>query len=68
MVGSGRKSWIFAWKVLPLLDVRNVGRLVDLENGSLEDCATDSGLAEREAARGGLGEIHEMPASQIDLE
>lgn len=44
----------FVWNVFPLLDVRRVGRHIGGANGSLEDSRTDSGLAEREAARGGL--------------
>jgi hypothetical protein len=46
----GRKSQGFVWKVFPLLDVRNVGRLVGSPNSSVEDSRTDSGLAEREVS------------------
>jgi len=44
--GSGRRSTCFVRKVFLLLDVRKLGRLVGLANGSLEDSRTDSGLAE----------------------
>jgi hypothetical protein len=52
--GEGRfrlKLHGFVWKVLPLLDVGNVGRLAGRANGCWSDNLTDSGLAERRSRR-----------------
>jgi organic hydroperoxide reductase OsmC/OhrA len=53
---------------LPTVGRTECGQASALANRSLKDGRTDSGLAEREVRPWGRGEIHEMQASQIDLE